>query len=108
MQIKKAMNYMCADAGSVFPTWQVKKLKVKWLKDRLIYKGITNEGEITVTPVTISTDYHQKKYMMDCVTGTLYKDGKCMTSDHLKLLDVVEEDGLAKHLMTLRAKALGG
>jgi hypothetical protein len=99
---------MCADASSCFPSWQVKKLKVNWLKDRLLYKGITNEGDIVVTPVVIATDYNETKYMMDCVTGSLYKNGKCKTSDYLKLLDVVEADGLAKQLMELKTKALGG
>jgi hypothetical protein len=107
-KIKKAMNYMCADATSVFPAWQVKKLKMSWLKDRQLYRGITNEGNIVVTPCVISTDYNETKYLMDCITGSLYKDGKCKTSDHLKLLDVVEEDNLQKELLTVRTKALGG
>jgi hypothetical protein len=107
-KIKKAMNYMCADASSVFPSWQVKKLKLAWLKDRLLYKGITNEGDIVVTPVFIVANTNEIKYMMDCVTGSLYQNGRCKTSDHLKLLDVVESDGLAKQLIELKTKALGG
>ena len=107
-KIKKAMNYMCADASSVFPSWQVKKLKMAWLKDRQLYRGITNEGNRVVTPCVISSDYNQIKYLMDCITGTLYKDGICKTSDYLKLLDVVEEDGLQKELLMVRTKALGG
>jgi len=106
-RIKKAMYYMCADASSCFPTWQTKKLKTTWLKDRLLYKGITNEGDIVVTPVTIATDMNETKYMMDCITGSLYKDGKCKTSDHLYLMDVVETDGLYIQLMESRSKALG-
>jgi hypothetical protein len=46
-------------------------------------------------------------YMMDCITGSLYKDGICKTSDHLMLLDVVEESGLAKELLTKKTKAMG-
>jgi hypothetical protein len=107
-KIKKAMNYMCADASSVFPSWQVKKLKLAWLKDRLLYKGITNESDIVVTPVFLVANTNEIKYMMDCVTGSLYQNGKCKTSDHLKLLDVVESDGLAKQLIELKTKALGG
>ena len=102
------MNYMCADATSVFPAWQVKKLKMSWLKDRLLYRGVTNEGDIVVTPVVLSTDMNETKYLMDCITGSLYKDGKCKTSDHLKLMDVIEEDNLQKELLTVRTKALGG
>ena len=99
---------MCADASSVFPSWQVKKLKMAWLKDRQLYRGITNEGDRVVTPIVLATDMKETKYMMDCITGTLYKDGKCKTSDHLKLLDVLEEDGLQNELLTVRTKALGG
>jgi len=45
---------------------------------------------------------------MDSVTGTLYKDGKCKTSDYLKLLDFYEEKDLDKELLHIRSKALGG
>lgn len=99
---------MCADATSVFPAWQIKKLKNNWVKDRILYKGVTNEGDIVVTPVCLATDYHETEYLMDCVTGSFYKDGKCKTSDHLKLLDFYEHPGLVKELMTVRTKALGG
>ena len=98
---------MCADSSSCFPSWQIKSHKIKWLKDCLLYRGITNEGEIVVTPVVIATDMNKTSYMMDCITGSLYKDGKCKTSDHLYLMDVVETDGLYIQLMESRSKALG-
>ena len=106
-KIKKAMHYMCADSSSCFPSWQVKSHKLKWLKDCLLYRGITNDGEIVVTPVVIATDMDKTSYMMDCITGSLYKDGICKTSDYLMLLDVVEESGLAKELLTKKTKAMG-
>jgi hypothetical protein len=46
--------------------------------------------------------------MMDCITGTLYKDGICKTSEHLRLLDVVEANGLQDELLMKKAKAMGG
>jgi hypothetical protein len=52
---------MCADSTSCFPSWQVKSHKLKWLKDCLLYRGITNDGEIVVTPVVIATDMNQTK-----------------------------------------------
>jgi len=107
-KIKKAMNYMCADATSCFPAWQIRRLKTEWLKDRTLYRGVTNEGNIGVTPVMIATDYHETQYLLDCITGSLYKDGKCKTSDHLKLVDFYEHPGLEKELLTVRTKALGG
>ena len=99
---------MCADAGSCFPSWQIKRLKINWLKDRQLYRGITNEGDIVVTPVVLATDYRETPYLMDCITGTLYKDGKCKTSDYLKLLDIEEAPDLDKELLNKRTKALGG
>lgn len=107
-EIKKAMNYMCADASSVFPSWQIKRLKVNWIKRHTLLRGITNEGEIILAPVYIGTDHKKTPYLMDAITGSLYKDGKCKTSDHLKLLNVVEKDGLDQELMNKRQKALGG
>lgn len=107
-KIKKSFEAFCADASSVFPSWQVRRLKKDWLKDTKLLRGVTNQGDRVLTPVVINTDYHQVSYLMDCVTGTLYKDGKCKTSDILKLLDVKEESGLESELMTLRSKALGG
>ncbi len=98
---------MCADANSVFPSWQVKRLKVNWINKHQLLRGITNEGDIVVTPVYIATDYRKTPYLMDAITGTLYKDGKCKTSDYLKLLNVVEQSGLDKELMNKRQKALG-
>lgn len=107
-KIKKSYEAFCADASSVFPTWQVRRLKKEWLKNAILFRGVTNIGDRVVTPCVISTDYHQVSYLMDCVTGTLYKDGKCKTSDRIRLLDVKEEAGLADELMQLRTKALGG
>ena len=106
-KIKKAMNYLCADSSSCFPAWQVKRLKVDWLKNHSLLRGITNEGEIVLTPVVIATDYYQTHYLMDAITGTLYKNGKCMTSDHLELLSVAEEKNLDKELLLIKNKALG-
>jgi hypothetical protein len=106
-RIKKSINSMCADASSCFPSWQIKKLKVNWLKDCTIYRGVTNEGDIVVTPVVIATDYHEIEYLMDCVTGSLYKDGKCKTSDRLQLIDFYEHPGLDIELLSMRSKALG-
>ena len=107
-QIKKSLSEMCADSTSCFPTWQQKPHKLKWLADRLLYKGITNEGEIILTPVTIATDYHATPYMMDAVTGSLYKGKQCITSTHLVLESIKDCKGLDKVLLAMRNnKVLG-
>ena len=108
--IRKSITGMCADATACFPTWQIKRLKKEWLVDRILLRGVTNEGEIVVTPVTIATDHFKKKYMMDGITGTLYREnGTCLTSDHLKLLEIRPEDGLEEVILaTKNTKAMGG
>jgi hypothetical protein len=108
--IRKSITGMCADATACFPTWQIKRLKKEWLVDRILLRGVTNEGEIVVTPVWIATDHFKKKYMMDGITGTLYReDGSCLTSDHLKLLEIRHEDGLEQVILaTKNTKAMGG
>lgn len=102
------MNYLCADASNCFPSWQVKRLKAEWLKNHTLLRGITNEGNIIVTPVVIATDHYKRSYLMDAITGTLYKNGKCMTSDYLELLSVENEEYLDKELLHIKSKALGG
>ncbi len=70
-------------------------------------RGVTNEGNIVVTPCVIGTDMYKTKFLMDAITGSLYKDGNCMTSDHLKLLSIADEQGLEEELLAARSKALG-
>jgi hypothetical protein len=107
--IHKSYTGMCADAKSVFPTWQTKHLKQRWIQDTELFLAETTEGEIICTQVAFLTDYHQKQYTMDCVTGTCYKeDGSCLTSDHLKILNLRTEDNLEKKLMSLRTQKLVG
>ena len=102
------MDGFCADASSVFPTWQVRRLKKQWLENTKLLRGVTNEGEIVLTPVVIGTDHERTNYLMDAVTGTLYKNNKCKSSDHLVLLDIKDEPYLDVALMAIKMKALGG
>ena len=108
-QIHKSYTGMCADAKSVFPTWQTKQLKQKWLADAELFKADTTEGEIICVPVAFYTDYHQKQYMMDAITGTCYRDdGSCLTSNHLKILSLRSEPNLDKELMRKKSHKLVG
>ena len=101
---------MCAQATSCYPSWANKNLRNKWLVDRILLRGILNEGEIILTPVRIATDPNNKKLMMDSVTGSLYRDdGSCYTSDKLKLIGIRAEKDLDKILLGMKCiKALGG
>ena len=48
-------------------------------------------------------DTHTDVYFMDCVTGTLYQFGKCLTSTELKYNDFRrEQDKAAKILMAVQ------
>lgn len=104
------MDGMCAQATSCYPSWANKELRKKWLVDRILLRGILNEGEIIITPVEIATDPDNKKLMMDSITGSLYReDGSCYTSDKLKLIGIREENNLDKVLLGMKCiKALGG
>jgi hypothetical protein len=108
--IRKSSDGMCAQATYCFPSWGNKELRKKWLQDRILLRGILNEGEIIVTPVQILNDPKNRKLMMDSVTGSLYRDdGSCYTSDKLKLIGVRAENDLDKILLSMKAiKALGG
>jgi len=109
-RIRVSTDGLCAQATFCFPTWAGKDLRKKWLVDRILLKGILNEGEIILTPVQIATDPNNRKLMMDSVTGSLYRDdGSCFTSDKLKLIDIRAENDLDKILLSMKAiKALGG
>jgi hypothetical protein len=107
-EIKKSMTGLCADASSCFPTWQKKPLKVNWLKNRVLYRGITNLGEIICTPVFFGIDHQKTALIMDAITGTCYKGNRCCTSDNLELLSYKPEQGLDKELLSMRSnKTLG-
>lgn len=106
--IKKSYTGLCADSTSCFPTWQKKPIKVRWLENRVLYQGMTNEGEIICTPVYFSTDEYKAAYIMDAITGTCYKGQNCCTSDHLKLLSYKPVKDLDKQLLNMRTvKVLG-
>jgi len=106
--IKKSYTGLCADSTSCFPTWQKRPLKLRWIKESILYKGFTNEGEIICTPVYFATDEHKTAYIMDVITGTCYLNNKCCTSDHLELYSYAPAPGLDKKLMSMRlSKAIG-
>jgi len=109
-RIRVSTDGLCAQATFCFPSWAGKDLRKKWLTDRILLRGVLNEGEIIITPVQIATDPNNKRFMMDSVTGSLYRDdGSCCTSDNLKLIAIRAENDLDKILLSMKAiKALGG
>ena len=109
-KVQKSYEAMCAAATYCFPTWGQKHLKTKWLVDKKLHIGVTNEGEIICLPITIATDHHNKLYIMDAITGSFYRpNGTCCTSDHLRLISHEPKEGLDKKLLAMKSiKALGG
>jgi hypothetical protein len=109
-RIRVSTDGMCAQSTFCYPSWANKDLRKKWLVDRILLRGILNEGEIILTPVQIATDPNNRKLMMDSVTGSLYRNnGSCFTSDKLKLIEIRPENDLDKILLGMKCiKAMGG
>ena len=86
IQIKGA--FTSARDLTCLPLSAKKPKRMEWLREKEIYSVITNEGERTMTPVTLKKVEDSPTYLMDVITGTLYnpKSKLCLTSDHLKIL----------------------
>jgi hypothetical protein len=104
--IRKSMDGMVAMTNSCFPVGPKSSTKKAWIADRELYLGHIGDIERIVTPVYISTDMHKITYLMDAITGTLYrqKDGKCMTSDRLVLNKYEKAEDLDKRLMKTKSE----
>ena len=109
-QIRKSMDGMIASSSSCFPIGPKNSSKKNWVKDKDLYLGDIGGMERIVTPVYIATDINKTAYLMDAVTGTLYRprDGKCMTSDRLVLKNYEKVDGLDKRLMKVKSEQFAG
>lgn len=109
-QIRKSMDGMVASSSSCFPIGPKNSSKKNWVKDKDLYLGYIGGIERIVTPVYIANDVNKTRYLMDAITGTLYRprDGKCMTSDKLILKKYEKVDGLDKRLMKVKSEQLTG
>lgn len=110
-RIRKSMDGMVAMSSSCFPIGPKSSTKREWIKDKDLYLGYISGIERIVTPVYIATDIHKTPYLMDAITGTLYrqKDKKCMSSDRLVLKKYEKVEGLEKRLMEVKSEQfLGG
>jgi len=108
--IRKSMDGMIASSSSCFPIGPKNSSKKNWVKDKELYLGNISGMERVVTPVYIATDMKKTAYLMDAVTGTLYRprDGKCMTSDRLFLNKYETIEGLDKRLMKVKSEQFAG
>jgi len=108
--IRKSMDGMSAMTSSCFPIGPKSTTKRDWIKDKVLYLGHISGIERIVTQVYIATDMKKTAYLMDAVTGTLYRprDGKCMTSDRLVLNKYEQLEGLDKRLMKVKSEQFAG
>lgn len=110
-QVRKSMDGMSALSSSCFPIGPKGSAKRNWIKDKELYLGYISNTERILTPVYLATDMNRTAYLMDAITGTLYRprDGKCMSSDRLVLKKYEKVDGLDKRLMKVKSEQfLGG
>jgi len=107
--IRKSMEGMVALTSSCFPIGPKSSTKRNWIMDKDLYLGHISGIERIVTPVYIEIDMNKTAYLMDAITGTLYRprDGKCMTSDRLILKKYEKVEGLDKRLMKVKSEVGG-
>ena len=108
--IRKSINGMTAMTNSCFPIGPKNSSKRTWIADKELYLGDISGIERVLVPVYIATDMHKTTYLMDAITGTLYrqKDKRCMSSDQLILKKYEKVDGLNKRLMEVKSEQFAG
>ena len=105
-RIRKSMEGMVALSNSCFPVGPKSSTKRAWIADKELYLADISGIERVVTPVYIATDEHKNTFLMDAITGTLYrpKDGRCLTSDKLVLKKYEKVDNLDSRLMKTKSE----
>ena len=104
LSIGKSLDGMMPKANSCFPTTSKPIAKKAWMEGRELYLGDVSGAERVLTPVYFDIDMHKTVYLMDCITGTLFKPkgGKCLTSDQLHLNRFTKQDGLETKLLKIK------
>jgi hypothetical protein len=105
-RIRKSMEGMVALSNSCFPVGPKSSTKRAWIADKELYLADISGIERVVTPVYIATDEHKTTFLMDAITGTLYrpKNGRCLTSDKLVLKKYEKADNLDSRLMKTKSE----
>jgi len=107
--IRKSMDGNCALSSSCFPVGTKSSPKRNWLKNKDLYLADISGKSRVVVAAHFITDSFKKTYLMDCITGTLYKlDGGCLTSDSLRLNKFTKQEGLDKVLMKVKSDQIKG
>lgn len=104
--IRKSIDGFSALTSSCFPVGPKNSSKREWIKGKDLYLANISGNKRVIASVYFVNDMYKNTYLMDCITGTLYrpKDGKCYTSDQLEILDYVKVDGMDKILMKVKSE----
>jgi hypothetical protein len=110
LEIQRSFSGPMASVNFCFPLGAKKPARVKWLAGRSLYLGDVSGNKRILAHVYIPTINGKRFFLIDAITGTLYrrKDGKCATSDTLKLIGLSKVDGLNKKLLNMRASNISG
>ena len=107
-QISKSDSGPMAKVGECFPLGAKKPAKQKWVFKKRLYLGSVNGHQRIMAHVYWKTMSGKRFFLMDVITGTLYRksDGRCITSDTLKLISLKKEKDLAKKLLNLKVNVI--
>jgi hypothetical protein len=105
--IRKSMDGSCALATSCFPASNNKRaVKKAWIEGKDLYLGNISGIDRVLVAVHYVTDHMKTPMMMDAVTGSLFKikDGRCKTSDSLRMKNFTKAEGLAERLIAVKSE----
>jgi len=110
LEIRRAFSGPMAMANFCFPLGANKPAKIKWLAGRNFYLGDVSGNKRILTHVYLLSMYGKRFFLMDVITGTLYRreDGKCATSDQLRLNSFVKQNDLSKKLLKMKVSFIDG
>jgi hypothetical protein len=110
IRIERSFSGPMAAFNYCFPLNARRDAKNKWLTKRTLYLGNVSGYKRILTHVYIKTLDGRKYFLMDAITGTLYRreDGRCLTSDVLKLVNFSRERDLNKKLLNMKVADIGG
>lgn len=110
LEIRRAFSGPMAMANFCFPLGAKKVTKVKWLDRRNLYLGDVSGNKRILAHVYLLTMEGKKFFLMDAITGTLYRreDGRCATSDQLRLNSFVKRSDLTKKLLKMKVSFVDG
>lgn len=76
-----------------YPAQASRVARKSWLKGQTVMLATLNTGEQRhVVAVKFYTSNKFRTGLMDCVTGTIYRNGRCLSSDRLEIVSVDERD----------------